>query len=177
MAFLKTISDQVTLNFTGRVNILDKKNNKFLGKVSLLEGAIVYSSYEAKVGKSTLYDIIIEDLEGENLRFVVEPEIVTLSEAIFELSFDELKVSAQAIFQQYKESRKMLPPPHLRLMIDPDFVARGPSVSFWEFETLTVISDFNKVSDIFLESPLSEYQTSLSLVSLRKKGALKVLGQ
>ncbi len=177
MAFLKTLSDQVVLNFTGKINVLDKDNRKFLGRVALLDGLIVNSSYKGRIGRSTLYNIVIEDLEDERLTFVVEPEIVTLSEAIFELTFDELQKSAKIIYQQYKDALKKIPPPQLRLLINPDFVARGPSVSFWEFETLTVISDFNKVSDIFLESPLAEYQTSLALVTLRKKGALKVIGQ
>lgn len=176
MAFLKTLSDQVVLSFTGRINVLHKENRKFLGRVSLLDGFIVSSSFKGRVGKSTLYNIVIEDLEDDSLSFVVEPEIVTLSEAIFELTLEELQKSAKAIYQQYVEAKRRIPPPHLRLVINPDFVARGPSVSFWEFETLTVISDFNKVSDIFLESPLAEYQTSLALVGLRKKGALKVLG-
>jgi len=175
LAFIKTIADQATLNFTGRVNLLDKNSGKYLGKVSLLDGDLVYSSYKGKTGKPSLYHVVIDDLEHDNLSFVVEPEIITMSEAIFEISYEDFVKDSQNVYQAYISSKKFRPPAHLRLLIDPDFIPRGPNISFWEYEVLTVISDFNKVSDIFEESPLLEYQTCNSLVSLRKKGAIRVL--
>ncbi|MCF8058042.1 MAG: hypothetical protein K9K67_02000 [Bacteriovoracaceae bacterium] len=175
MAFIKTIADQVTLSFTGRVNVLEKTSGKYLGKVSLLDGMIVFSSYKGNTGKSSLFHIVIDDLEHDSLSFVVEPEIVTLSEAIFEITYEDFVKDGQNIYQAYLSAKKYRPPDHIRLLIDPDFIARGPNISFWEFEVLTVISDFNKVSDIFKESDLLEYQICNSLVSLRKKAAIKVL--
>ena len=176
MAFIKTIADQATLNFTGRVNVLERNSGKYLGRVSLIDGDIVYCSYKGNSGKSSLFHVVIDDQERSDLSFIAEPEIVTLSEAIFELSFEKFKRESQLIYESYLNAKKYRPPNHLRLLIHPDFIATGPSVSFWEFEVLTVISDFNKVSDIFIESPLLEYQTCNALVNLRKKGALKVLG-
>lgn len=176
MAFIKVIAEQATLNFTGRVNVLERNSGKYLGKVSLIDGEIVYCFYKGHSGKSSLYHIVIDDQERSDLSFIAEPEIVTLSEAIFEIPFETFQREAQRTFESYLNSKKFRPPDHIRLLINPDFIAKGPSVSFWEYEVLTVISDFNKVSDIFNESPLLEYQTCNSLVSLRKKGALKVFG-
>ncbi len=175
MAFVKTIADQATLSFTGRINVLEKDTGKYLGKVSLIEGEIVYCAYNGHVGKSSLYNIVIDDQVREGLTFVAEPEIVTLSEAIFQLPYETFIKESSFIYQTYRDSIKLRPPDHIRLLIDPDFVARGPNISFWEYEVLTVISDFNKVADIFSECNLLEYQTINALVSLRKKGALKVL--
>lgn len=176
MAFIKTIAEQATLNFTGRVNVLERTSGKYLGKVSLIDGDLVYCSYKGHSGKSSLYHIVIDDQERSDLSYIAEPEIVTLSEAIFQITFEIFKKESQFIYESYINAKKFRPPDHLRLLINPDFIAKGPSVSFWEYEVLTVISDFNKVSDIFNECPLLEYQTCNSLVNLRKKGALKVLG-
>lgn len=175
MAFIKTVADQATLSFTGRINVLEKGTGKFLGKVSLIEGDIVYCSYKGHVGKSSLFNIVIDDQETDQLSFIAEPEIVTLSEAIFQITYENFVKEGSFVYQTYKDSIKLRPPGHIRLLINPDFVARGPNISFWEYEILTVISDFNKVSDIFSESPLLEYQTVNALVNLRKKKALKVL--
>jgi len=176
LSLIKTVADQTSLNFTGKINVLEKGTNKYLGKITLLEGSIVFANYKGGMGKAALFHIVIDDLETENLSYVVEPEIVTLSEAIFDLSFENFKRDAEYIYSAYSSARKFRPPPHLRLLITPDFVPKGPSVSYAEFEVLTVISDFNKVSDIFSECSLLEYQTCNALVSLRKKGALKVIG-
>lgn len=177
MAFLKSVADQVTLNFTGRINVLEKATGKYLGKVSLLEGTLVFSQFRGASGKASLFHIVIEDLENDTLSFVVEPEIVSMAEAIFEMDYEQLVTASQRVYSAYRESLKLRPPDHLRLLIDPDFISRGANISYWEFETLAVISDFNKVEDIFRESPLLEYQTCNSLVSLRKKNAIKVLSQ
>lgn len=177
MAFLKTVADQAALNFTGRINIMEKTTGKYLGRVSLLEGNIVFSKYLGSSGKASLFHIVIDDLELDGLTFIVEPEIVSVAEMIFELDYEQLSAASQSVFQAYLEAKKLRPPDHIRLLIDPDFVSVGANISYWEFETLSVISDYNKVEDIFRESPLLEYQTCNSLVSLRKKKAIKVLSQ
>ena len=165
------------MNFTGRVNFLEQGSGKYLGKVSLLEGQIIFSQYMGGIGKPSLFHCLIDDMEKANISFVVEPEIVSLSEAIFVLPYEEFLSMGQKIFQAYQSSKRFKPPENLRLVISPDFIPRGEDVSYSEFEVLTVISDFNKVSDIYKESPLLEFQTINSLVSLRKKGALKVVGK
>jgi hypothetical protein len=177
LSLIKTLADQAALSFTGRVNFLDHLSGEYLGKVSLLEGQLVFAQYRKGVGKPALFHCLIDDMEKADISFVVEPEIVSLSEAIFVLSYEDFLTVGQKIYQAYRSSKKFKPPGNLRLVINPDFIPKGEEVSYSEFETLTVISDFNKVSDIYEESPLLEFQTINSLVSLRKKGALKVVGK
>ncbi len=177
MSLIKTISDQVHLGFTGRINILTKDSGKYLGRVVLREGIIVFSQFKETMGKPSLYHCLIEDLEENHLKFAVEPEVVGDNEVIFRLEYGEFVDTGQKIYQAYKSSKKFRPPGHIRLIVDPEFVAKGQPVTYVEFELLSTISDFSRVSDIFNESKLLEYQISNALVSLRRKGALKVVGK
>ncbi|MAF78132.1 MAG: hypothetical protein CME60_08210 [Halobacteriovoraceae bacterium] len=177
MSLIKTISDQVHLGFTGRINILTEQTGKYLGRITLRDGLIVFTQFKERIGKSSLYHCLIEDLEEGNLKFAVEPEVVGDNEIIFTLDYQEFVDKGQKIFQAYKSSKKFRPPGHIKLMIDPDFIAKGQSLSYVEFELLSTISDYSRVSDIFNESKLLEYQVSNALVSLRQKGALKVIGK
>lgn len=176
MSLIKTISDQVHLGFTGRINILTQDTGKYLGRIVLREGLIVFSQFKETMGKPALYHCLIEDLEEDHLKFAVEPEVVGDNEVIFSLEYQEFVDTGQKIFQAYKSSKRYRPPGHLRLVLDPDFIAKGQSVSYVEFELMGTISDFSRVSDIFNESKLLEYQINNALVSLRQKGALKVIG-
>lgn len=175
MSLIKSISDQVHLGFTGRINILTKNTGKYLGRIILREGVIVFSQFKETMGKPSLYHCLIEDLEENDFKFAVEPEVVDDSEVIFNLEFQEFVDIGQKIFQAYKSSKRYRPPGHLKLILDTEFVAKGQSVSYIEFELMCTISDYNRVSDIFNESKLLEYQINNALVSLRQKGALKVV--
>lgn len=176
MALLHVLSEQCEIGFTGNINILEKLSGKYLGKVSLLEGELVYCSYRNTPGKPGLLHVLIDDMDKDELSFIPEPEIVSLSESIFRLTYKEFIKECEATYKDYIEAKKLTPPRHIRLVINPDIIAAGPEINSSEFQVLTVISDFNKVSDILNESPLLEYQTSNALVSLRKKKAIKVLG-
>ncbi len=177
MSLIKTISDQVHLGFTGRINILTKDTGKYLGRVTLRDGVIVFTQFKETIGKPALYHCLIEDLESDHLKFAVEPEVVGDNEIIFNLEYQDFVDTGHKIFQAYRSSKKFRPPGDIRLVIDPDFVAKGQEVNYVEFELLSTISDFSRVSDIFNESKLLEYQISNALVSLRQKGAIKVVGK
>jgi hypothetical protein len=175
LSLIKTISDQVHIGFTGRVNVLTKDTGKYLGRITIKDGIIVFSQYKDRFGKQSLYHCLIDDLENEELKFAVEPEIVTDGEVFFYLEYKSFVDIGQKIFQAYRSSRKFRPPGHIRLIINPAFVAAGQEIGDIEFDLLTTISEFSRVSDIFNESNLLEYQISNGLVSLRQKGALKVI--
>ncbi len=72
------------------------------------------------------------------------------------------------------EAKKLRPPNGLRLVLNDEFVIKGGEIGQEEFGVMKVITDFNKVEDIYVNCPLQEHQITLALVSLRKKGALKV---
>lgn len=177
MSLIKTISEQVQLEFTGRVNILTRETGKYLGRITLRDGVIIFCQFKDSIGKSSLYYCLIEDLEEDYLKFAVEPEIVGDNEIIFNLTYLDFVDTGQKIYQAYKSSKKFRPPGHIKIVIDPAFVAKGQPVTYVEFDLLSTISDYSRVSDIFNESKLLEYQISNALVSLRQKGALKVVGQ
>lgn len=175
MNLIEILVEQANLNFTGRVNIVDGPTGKYLGVISLLDGSIVSSQYLSETGKASVNYIIAEELESKNIIYIAEPEVIPNEEVKFKIDVVDLELIYKNFNKVYTEALRLRPPGHIRLSIDPDFILQGPNISYHEFETLAVISDYNKVEDIYRESKLLGFQTCISLVSLRKKKILKVL--
>lgn len=173
MSLINSLSEQATFSFTGKINVLHRETKQFLGIVLLKEGIIVESRYRGGTGKKTLFNILIDDMSNSTpLKFIVEPELI--ENGTFSYSVDDFKTDARSIYEKFLASRKLKPPGHLRLLINGEFILGGEDVTSFEFEVLRVVSDYSKVEEIYRESKLSEYEVTASLVSLRKKGALRV---
>ncbi|MCP4913713.1 MAG: hypothetical protein GY909_11410 [Oligoflexia bacterium] len=176
MSLVLTIKEQVTFGFTGKINILTKESSQYLGAVYMLDGYIVNCVYKDQSGQRVLYKVVYDDLEEkEDLKFVAEPEIVGEGDILFQLSFNEFKTQAEDEYKNYKDSQRLRPPDNLKLLINSDFLLDGDNISLSEFDILSLISDYNKVSDIYNNSSFSEGDITSLLVSLRKKNALKVI--
>ena len=177
MSVLETIEEQCAFSFTGRVNILKQQDRQYLGVVFIKDGKIVSSQYAKKTGVTALYSLIICDIdELENFKLVVEPEIVEESDLEFNLAFKDLKKKAERIYTDHLESKKLRPPDHLRIVINPEFIRTGEKPDVTEYKLLKVLTEFNKVLDIYKNCDLFDFEITNCLVSLRKKNALKVLG-
>jgi len=176
MSLVLTIKEQVTFGFTGKINILTKESSQYLGAVYMLDGHIVNCVYKDQSGQRVLYKVVYDDLEEkEDLKFIAEPEIVGEADILFQLSFNEFKTQAEDEYKNYKDSQRLRPPDDLKLLINADFLLEGENISLSEFDILSLISDYNKVSDIYENSSFSDGDITSMLVSLRKKNALKVI--
>jgi hypothetical protein len=174
--FLVVLEEQCLIGFTGRINILKDSNKQFLGTVSLYDGYIVRSEYKKLTGKKTLFNVLIENLsQSEIQKFVVEPEIVEIESTDFKIDIHAFKHESRDRYERYLKSVKLTPPMSLRLLINSDFITEGRPLSDAEFDVLKVISDYNKVEDIYDMAPLYKYEVTEALVSLRQKKAIKVL--
>lgn len=176
MSFLRTIEDQVAFGFTGRINILDKETSQFLGVVLVLDGTLIHSHYQELSGEKAMYRVLIDDVSDlKDLKFIVEPEIIEKGQASFELDFATLKENGEKAFESFKNSKSLRPPDNVNLILKPLFIIGGENVSDREYELMSTISDYSKVKDIYENSRFLEHEVTTSLVSLRKKGAIKVI--
>jgi hypothetical protein len=175
MALLEILKDQSAFGFTGKINLLAKTNGQFQAAIYQSDGQVVDAEFQKLKGKKALYHIIYLDVEGvDQFQYVVEPEIISANHFVTQLSYENLKLEAEAIFQKYIDAKKLRPPGNLKLIIDPEIVVNNDRLSKEEFQVLLTISDWSKVSDIYINCTLLEYEVTDALVSLRRKKAIKV---
>ena len=89
-------------------------------------------------------------------------------------TIDEIKKDAQLHFQDYINAKKLKPSPDLRLVLNPEILTSKEDLSPREFDLMSVITEWCKVSDIYKYSKMMDFEITNALVSLRKKRAIKV---
>jgi len=174
-SLMEVLKEQCAFGFTGKVNLLLSSNGQFYGVVYLQDGHIVGASCSQLNGRKALYKMIFEDVESQShFKFIVEPELVAATHVSMKLSYDEVKIEAQKIYQKYVSAKKLKPAMNLRLVIDPEVIVSHDEITPEEFDILSVLSEWCVVSDVYKYSKLMEFEVTNALVSLRKKRAIKV---
>jgi hypothetical protein len=174
---LNILSEQSSILFTGRVNLLSKENHQFQGAVFLREGKIVDGQYKGMIGKKSLLRMVFDDLESkENLNFIVEPEIVEQRDSDLGFDYNVFHDFVRARYEQYQQIKKFIPPKFLNLKVNPEFVRDQKSceISAREFDVLCSVIKSQKVSRIYRSCELFDYEITMALISLRKKKAILV---
>ncbi len=175
MSLLEVLSDQSAFGFTGRINVLVKSTSQLYGVIYQREGSIVGADTQGVSGKKALFRMVFLDVESSNyLKYVVEPEIIKDEYAKMNLNFADLKIESQKYFQVYMDSKKLKPPMSLQLMINPEIVVNTEELTPEEFDTLSLLTEWSKVSDIYNQTKLLEFELTNSLISLRRKKAIRV---
>lgn len=172
---LKTIEDQVIINFTGKVNILGKETKQHIGAILLIDGQLVNAKYLGSEGLKAFYNVCIDEHLGKEFEIIVEPEIIDQKEKKIDHPFSVLKRRMFEMVNNYKEALKNRPPNNLKLVLVPSFLTEKTDVSREEYSLMCTMSDYNLVSDIYKKSPLLDYEITNALVLLRKKNAIKVI--
>jgi hypothetical protein len=169
------IDDQVSVQFTGKVNVLSNFNRQFLGHILFRNGRIVDALFQGQRGEKALYHIFIQEFSLQSYEYVVEPEVV--DETILELpySHQELKEKMAEALKQYQQTQKMRPPENVKIIIDPEFIEDSLPVTTAEFEVLCALTEWHTPFDIYQHCPLLDHEITTALVGLRKKNALKIL--
>ncbi len=169
------MQDQESLMFTGKINILNAKTSEMTGVITMIDGEINSFRYKNFNGLDALVLIFFEEAKYANLKYLIEPEILKRSTNNNEVKFSEILPEIKRIYKEMWNSSSLRPKNDLIFLLNGDFLLNGPVVTKEEFLLMRVIVDFNKVSEIYQHSFLTEHFTTSSLVSLRKKGAIKVL--
>lgn len=176
MDLIKIIEEQTVFAFTGKINVLLKENNQYVGAIWQKEGLIVQAQVGQLKGKKALLRIVFDDLElPEHFHFMVEPEVVNLDETSFELSYEAFYRELQRIYNDYQQSKKLRPADHLKLAVSGDFIIDGLELSPEEYDVLCSISDNGQVGALYAQSKLYEFEITNILVQLRKKKAIRVV--
>lgn len=172
---LETIEEQVIINFTGKINVLNPDSKQTLGVVLLIDGNLVNTKYLGSQGIKAFYNLCIDENLGKEFDVIVEPEIIGKHERKIDHPFSVLKRRMYEMVSKYKDAMKNRPPNNLKLILIPDFIRSQEEVSGEEYSLMCTMSDYNLVSDIYKHSPLLDYEITNALVMLRKKNAIKVV--
>ena len=172
---MEVLKEQAAFGFTGKVNLLLASSGQFLGVVYQQEGGIIGAQHGQLKGKKALFKMIFEDVESaDHFKFIVEPELLLPDHFSMKMSFDEVKIEAQAIYQKYIQAKKLKPAAGLRLVVDPEIIVNLEEITSDEFDILSVLAETCIVADVYKFSRLMEYEVTNALVGLRKKRAIKV---
>lgn len=175
MAILKKLEEQCTFNFTGRINLLSRENSQHLGLIFLKDGLVVNSYYRDKRGANALFSIILDEVHNNlDFKIIAEPELIPETELALSFTFDEVKREAAQYYNDFKNANNLRPPEELRLTPDPEFILNGGEIDYREFRMLYTLAKYNKVKTIYQNSDFTDHETTLLLVRLRKKKAIRV---
>lgn len=172
---IEVLKEQAAFGFTGKINLLSTQTGQFLGVIYQQEGFIVGGTLKELSGKKALLRMIFDDVDSTtDFKFVVEPEVLSSEHITFKMTFEEIKKEAQTHYEQYLQAKKLRPPENVRLVIDPEIIVSKDEITAVEFDTLSLMTEWSRVSDIYKYSKLMDYEITMALVSLRKKRAIKV---
>lgn len=173
--FYETLEEQVILGFTGKINIQDKATSENIAAILFYEGEIINAQYRAQKEFKALMRIFVEVKINQELKFIVEPELLEKKNQKIRMSFDDIKVEAMQAVAKYLETIDEKPPEDLILKIKPEFIIEGEDIDENEYELLCAITNHEKVKDIYSHCSLYEHEITDAFISLRKKEAIKVI--
>lgn len=172
---LDVIEEQVAVQFTGKVNVLSSFNRQFLGHILFKNGELIQVTFNGVKGLKAFYSIIIQEYSLQSFDYVVEPELVDDKERQIHYPFAVIKNKLGEVIRQHKESLKLRPPENIKILIDAEFLEDSLPVTPQEYDVLSTLTEWNNPADLYQHCLLLDHEITLSLVSLRKKGALKIL--
>jgi hypothetical protein len=175
MGLLREIEDQQSFQFSGKINFLSAQSSQMRGFLSLLDGELHSCFFNRQVGKKALFNAVLSEIQHNNLRYVVEPEIIKGSPQNLFMDLEQFRATFSKLLERHQKSKKLRPPENLKLKASASFIQEGAMLTGQEFDLLATISDFQVVSDIYREVNLYEHETTESLIGLRKKGAIRVI--
>ena len=174
MKLIDTILENISISFSGRVNILSKEDNQFIGSIIQLEGIIINANFKGLEGKKALASILMEARSQRRYSIVTEPELIEPKEIVFEMTEHQFFKFKNEYYEQHDLLEKLRPGNHLRFSLNGDKIDVYTPLTTSEFEVMKVIVDDSLVSNIYKNCSMLDFDVTKSLVSLRKKGAILV---
>lgn len=169
------IEEQIAVGFTGKVNILASFNRQFLGHLLFKNGEIIQVIFHNFKGLKAFYQLMIQEFSLQSFDYVVEPELVDEKERQIHYPFAVLKNKLAGVIKLYRESLKLRPPENVKILVDPEFIEDTLPVTPAEYDVLSALTEWNNPFDLYQHCGLLDHEITLALVSLRKKGALKII--
>ena len=170
------LDEQTMVSFTGRVNILQQTNRELLGVILIRDGDVFKAQYKGVKGLKAFYNIVIETTATLHVDFIVEPELVGDVDKQIHYPYSVLKNRAQEVLDRYTKVAGLKPPSHVKLIPKSDILTSDFEIGEAEFQVLCALTEWSKVEDLYQYCPLLDFEITESLVSLRRKNALEVVG-
>lgn len=172
MDLIKIIVENFAISFCGRINLLQRENNQFLGVILQLDGMIVGAEYAELKGKKALATILMEMRSGKNFTCVSEPEIV--SSIDFKMNEQQFFKFKNEYFDQFDQLQKLRPANDLKFLLDVKKMGIYTYLSKNEFEVMLCVIDSPVVKNLYKDCDLLDFDITNALISLRKKGVILV---
>jgi hypothetical protein len=165
------------MQFTGRVEIVDKLNGHHLGLLHLDAGILVSARYRHKSGLKAFNQLYLDHWRLVPMIFQDAPEEIDFKQQLLHLDIKEQKEFLEVAFKHHLKWQKFHPSQSLKLVLKAEALTQTIDMLKMEYDLMGTMADWNKVEDIYLNSPLDEYETTIALVGLRQKGFIKVVAQ
>ena len=175
LKIISAIEEQISVQFTGKVNILSNFNRQYLGHLTFQSGEMTKASFQGLTGLKAFYQIVVQEYSLNSFTYVVEPEIIEDVERDLFVPYAILKKKIPEVVTLYKESLKLRPPENVRIVVDPEFMESKHALSSEEFKVLLTLTEWSSPFDIYQHCSLLDHEITLALVGLRKKEALKII--
>jgi hypothetical protein len=163
------LEDQGSVNFTGRVNILSSNNNQLLGVIILYDGLIIEVNYKSFKDFKAIVSIYLDSVSNNDLKFIVEPEIIEKKELSKTINPLELKSQLSVVAQEYLKYSKMRPSGNICLLVSEKIFEEKSHLSVDEYDVLKLIINYPKVNDLYKNCEKLDYEITKTLVTLREK--------
>lgn len=176
LKFVPVVEEQMSVNFTGKVNLLSPFNHQYLGHLLFKDGKIIDVKYLQLTGVKAFYQLGIKEHALERHQYIVEPEIVSSEEQRIHYPFSVLLNKLDKQIKLYEIVNNQRPPSNVKILVDASMINSNIDCTPEEFKVLTVLTEYHKVDDIYDHCDLLDYEVTSSLITLRKKNILKIVG-
>lgn len=164
------IENQITVEFTGKLQLLDSTDFSSLGYISFKNGRIVDAKFENKIGERAFISAMIHE---SRCKVILETEFSDQKQTI-SISYRQLIENFEEAFINHKYYEYFTVPTHVELKVNSDFLRRGADLTHTEYAVLLALAKAGHQS-LSRDLNLLDYEITKTLISLRKKNALKTI--
>lgn len=175
LKFVPVVEEQMSVHFTGKVNLLSPFNHQYLGHLLFKDGKIVDVKYQQLSGLKAFFQLGIKEHCLQKHQYIVEPEIVSEEEKRIHYPFSVLLTKLEKQIELYEVVNRQRPPENVKILVDAKSITKNFECGQDEFKVLSLLTETHNVKDIYENCSLLEHEVTNSLVSLRKKGVLKII--
>ena len=140
------------------------------GKIEFLQGKITMASAGSCEGIKAIYRMFLWD-KPTLLFYRKDPSESTLVEHI-DMDISQLSKMGELHRLKFDKIRNELPPPNLKLEINPDMVDKDTALSRSDFSVLSSVVEFGTVSTVVDFNNLPDVEIYESLIALRKSNLI-----
>lgn len=169
----QSFSDALTtVHELERTGTLWVKSAEQKGCVQFLQGKIVGAAVGEVRGEKAIYRMFLWDDPGFSFNRV-DPDDTIFDEHM-NVSLKQICPTGEDLRQRFSKIRRELPPPDLRLELEPNSLHAGTQLSSEDFSTLTSIVEFKEVGLVLDSNPLPDVALLEALIRLRRGNMIRV---